>query len=91
MDLQKYLAKDYRHIKEDVKLEPGFFAEKTNGHFVIGRTCTLCKFSVVKQKERRPGRGWGMREGNILRGQMIAHIKAEHMHLLDAENTARGY
>ena len=52
--------------------------DKVDGHFAIGRTCTLCGFGVTRLKERYPGRGWGMREGNKLRGQLIQHIKQTH-------------
>lgn len=58
------------------------FVQPRNGHFAIGRSCTICSYGVTKRKERNPGRGWGMREGNILRGQMIQHIKATHPELI---------
>lgn len=58
------------------------FVQPRNGHFAIGRSCTICGHGVTKRKEKYPGRGWGMREGNILRGQMIQHIKVAHAELL---------
>ena len=60
------------------KSQARLFIEKVNGHFAIGRTCTVCRFGITLSKERYPGRGWGMREGNKLRGQMIQHIKQVH-------------
>ena len=59
-----------------------FFVQTTNGHFAIGRTCTVCRFGLTRQKERNPGRGWGMREGNILRGKMIRHVRESHPELI---------
>ena len=60
-----------------------FFVQTTNGYFAIGRTCTICGFGLTRQKERNPGRGWGMREGNILRGKMIRHVRENHPQLID--------
>ncbi|MDE0660309.1 MAG: hypothetical protein F4Z31_07130 [Gemmatimonadetes bacterium] len=49
-----------------------------NGPRAIVRTCRICGHTLVTRKPLRPGRGWGFREGNKLRGRMIRHIRAEH-------------
>ena len=87
--IRGYVSPDF-HIGEDTRLEPRFFVRKINGHFAIGRQCTLCAYGVTKAKERRPGRGWGMREGGILRGKMIQHVKAEHGKLIAEANALTG-
>ncbi len=66
------------------------YIREINGPIAIGRSCTLCGFGVTKQKERRPGRGWGMREGNKLRGALIQHIKAEHPEFLEVDRSGSG-
>ena len=73
------IAKGFQGLRlAGKKTNPDLFIEKVDGHFAIGRRCTLCSFGVTKRKERSPGRGWGMREGNILRGQMIQHVRRTH-------------
>ncbi len=56
------------------------YITKIDGPFGIGRSCKLCSFGVTAKKPAAGfrGRGWGMREGNKLRGQLIQHIKTEH-------------
>ena len=54
-----------------------FFVRRDMPNGIIGM-CKLCKHSDVVKKERSPGRGWGMREGNKQRGRMIQHIKDAH-------------
>ena len=61
---------------------PDHFIRLIDGHFAIGRDCLLCNYGVTKPKERRPGRGWGFRWSNKLRGQMIRHIREAHADLL---------
>ena len=83
--IHKYISNGYRHIRQmdNVKLEAKLFVDKADGKFAIVRRCTICSFTLSKPKERNPGRGWGMREGNILRGKMVQHVKDEHGHLLE--------
>ena len=52
----------------------------TDGPIGISRGCVICGYGVSQPKLPRgtAGRGWGMRHGNILRGKIIQHIKAEH-------------
>lgn len=61
-------------------------AEKYISHIVgplaVVRGCLLCKHVDVMRKERSPGRGWGMREGNKQRGRLIQHIKEKHPEVL---------
>lgn len=54
------------------------FFVRHNGPAAIVAGCKLCKHMDVVRKERSPGRGWGMREGNKQRGRMIQHVKAAH-------------
>ena len=68
-----------------LKSTAALFIHKIDGHFAVGRSCTICSYGVVKRKERNPGRGWGMREGNILRGKVIQHIKETHSELIGKE------
>lgn len=49
-----------------------------DGPFAIVAKCHHCRHMDVVRKERNPGRGWGMREGNKQRGRMIQHVKTEH-------------
>lgn len=58
------------------------FFSRHNGAFAITAGCKLCKHVDIARKERAPGRGWGMREGNKQRGRMIQHIKSEHPEVL---------
>lgn len=60
------------------------FFTRINGPFAISAGCNLCKHVDVVKKERNPGRGWGMREGNKQRGRMIQHIKDAHAEALSA-------
>jgi hypothetical protein len=53
-----------------------------DGHFAIVANCHHCKHTDVVRKERNPGRGWGMREGNKQRGRMIQHVKSVHPEVL---------
>lgn len=66
--------------KRGIRQHPDVFISKIDGPIAIGRSCKLCQFHVVKRKERagHAGRGWGMREGNKLRGQLIQHLREEH-------------
>ena len=59
------------------------FISHTDGPFAIVRSCKLCRHSDIVRKERAPGRGWGMREGNKQRGRVIQHVNAEHAWALD--------
>lgn len=54
------------------------FFGRHNGPRAIVGACRLCKHVDVVPKERNPGRGWGMREGNKQRGRMIQHVKQVH-------------
>lgn len=54
-----------------------FFIRKDMPRAIVAY-CKLCKHSDVVMKERNPGRGWGMREGNKQRGRMIQHVKDAH-------------
>lgn len=68
------------------------FFRRGNGPLAIWGTCCLCKHGTATPKERNPGRGWGMREGNKLRGRMIQHVKDAHPEVLKtttAETTLR--
>ena len=78
------VSPDYQHWSGIIgsKSEATLFVENVDGHSAIGRTCTICRYGLTKQKERRPARGWGIREGDILRGRVIQHIKKEHEELL---------
>jgi hypothetical protein len=58
------------------------FFNRFDGPFAITAGCKLCKHVDVVRKERSPGRGWGMREGNKQRGRMIQHVKACHPDVL---------
>ena len=58
------------------------FFTRINGPFAIAATCKVCKHGDVVRKERNPGRGWGMREGNKQRGRMIQHVKEAHPEVL---------
>jgi hypothetical protein len=62
------------------------FFTRHNGPFAITAGCNLCKHIDIVRKERNPGRGWGMREGNKQRGRMIQHVKAEHPDVLTKKN-----
>lgn len=52
--------------------------KRFDGPAAIVATCNHCKHADIVRKERNPGRGWGMREGNKQRGRMIQHIKTMH-------------
>lgn len=54
------------------------FFERYDGPFAIVAGCKLCRHIDKVSKQRSPGRGWGMREGNKQRGRMIQHVKACH-------------
>jgi ribosomal protein L13E len=54
------------------------FITHADGPRAIVRSCKLCKHVDIVRKERSPGRGWGMREGNKQRGRLIQHIKECH-------------
>ena len=58
------------------------FIKEFNGPSAVVRSCTLCKFSLVRRKApagRNPlGRSAGFVLGNQQRGEMIQHIKAAH-------------
>lgn len=54
------------------------FFIRTDGPIGIAASCKLCKHGDFVKKERSPGRGWGMREGNKQRGRMIQHVKDCH-------------
>lgn len=51
---------------------------KINGPYAIGRVCRICGEKWITKKIRNPGRGWGYREGNRLRGKAIRHIRECH-------------
>ena len=77
------IAADYHSVPlAGRRSEAKLFVQRTEGHFAIGRTCTVCGYSLSRQKERNPGRGWGMREGNILRGKLIQHVRKNHPQLI---------
>ena len=66
------------------------YIRTTNGPFGIGRTCTICGFGLTTKKVSGGGRGWGMREGNKLRGAIIQHIKEQHpFDLIKADGEAK--
>jgi hypothetical protein len=46
----------------------------------VVRCCKVpgCKFFTKVTKGRGGGRGYGMREGNKARGELIQHVKAAH-------------
>ena len=49
------------------------------GPFAVVRVCNFCDYKVVlKIGLRNAGRGYGMREGNKARGQMIQHYNKMH-------------
>ena len=56
------------------------FVGRFNGPSAITGWCKICNFGHVTRKppEGRRGRGWGMREGNKLRGLLIQHVKERH-------------
>lgn len=58
------------------------FFVRVNYPRAIIATCKLCKHFDRVMKERNPGRGWGMREGNKQRGRMIQHVKDAHPEVL---------
>ena len=37
--LQARISREYRHVREDAKLETKMLVRKVNRHFVIGRSC----------------------------------------------------
>lgn len=63
------------------------FFVRHNGPFAITGGCKLCRHREITRKEINPGRGWGMREGNKLRGRMIQHIKQCHPEVLQTGET----
>jgi hypothetical protein len=58
------------------------FIKCVEGPLAVIRTCTICKFALVRRKSapgRSPlGRGTGMSLGNKQRGEMIQHVKTAH-------------
>jgi hypothetical protein len=58
------------------------FIKEFNGPSAVVRSCTLCKFALVRRKSApgtNPlGRGAGFVLGNKQRGEMIQHIKQAH-------------
>ena len=49
------------------------------GPLAVIRACKYCGFKVRLDKGiPGVGRGYGMREGNKARGQIIQHLKKEH-------------
>ena len=51
-----------------------------SGPLAVVRACRLCRHIVkIPKGLRGAGRGYGMREGNKARGEMIQHFKAVHM------------
>ena len=65
------------------------FIKRYDGPVALAAGCTLCKHTdrTIKPPRGRAGRGWGMREGNKLRGRMIQHVKAEHPTALKERTT----
>jgi hypothetical protein len=61
------------------------FIHHFDGPFALVRGCKLCKHVDTVRKERSPGRGWGMREGNKQRGRLIQHVKECHPAELELE------
>ena len=51
---------------------------RTNDRVSMGAVCTVCGYRDAVLKVSRPGKGWGLREGNRLRGRMIQHVQDMH-------------
>lgn len=65
---------------------------RRNMPLAIVAACKHCQHTDTVKKGSKPGRGWGMREGNKQRGRMIQHIKSAHPDLLsDAPENASLY
>ena len=74
-----------RYNKRNIKKsEPRHFVENFSGAAAISRACTICgHYETVKKPPRgRAGRGWGLRNYNILQGRLIQHIHDLHPEVL---------
>ena len=56
------------------------------GPIGIAAHCNLCRHKEFIPKAHKPGRGWGLRETNKLRGRMIQHVKQCHPEVLKKDN-----
>jgi len=59
------------------------FITTKEGPFAIVKICTICGF--FHTRPRGTGRGAGMKYGNMSRGILIQHIKADHPDHLENE------
>ena len=61
------------------------YIRNDSGHFAAARSCTVCNWYTITRKPIKPGKGWGLRVGNQLRGEAIQHVKTAHPQLAPQE------